>query len=122
MLECVPAAVPALVQEQWGRGAQKGPGLAYFGDKTFSPRPRPDGVTVIPLPRRPGLDGVTATPAPRRSPGQRCGQDPRGERTAGAAPRGTRGWWGKRFAWGKTAGLTERREEPSYFWFLSKHF
>lgn len=69
---------------------------------------------------------MTVIPAPRRAaaPSRRAGGT-----LGGSAPPlpshgglGSRGFWGKRFAWGKTAGLTERKEEPSLFWFLSKHF
>lgn len=66
------------------------------------------------------LDGVTVIAAPRRSPQPPCGGNlPPLPSHCGL---GSRGCLDKRFAWGKTAGLTERREEPSLLWFISKHF
>lgn len=96
-----PTAVPvpaALVQEQRGRGAQKGPGLAQFGEET----------TFLP---QLGLDGVTVMPVPAAAPSRRA---PRGL--------GARSYGDRLCAWGEAAGLTERSEEPSLFWFFSNHF
>lgn len=83
----VPTAVPApaaLVQERWGRRAQKGPGLAQFGEETFSP------------PARAGWsDRDRRSPQPQ-PPG---GRDPRGGAHRRCLPRGGLGWrgcWAKR--------------------------